>query len=62
MSRWIRILLAFAVLLAALGALPAAAAPAHAQDGPEQPSIDSLSMDQLVNCEPDGTQASGAIY
>ena len=62
MSRWSRILLTLTVALAALGSLPAAASPALAQDGPEQPSINSMTMEQMVTCEPDGVQASGAVY
>lgn len=64
MSRWIRVFLMLAVTLAALGrgSMAGAASPAFAQDGPEQPSIESLTREQLVNCEPDGVQASGAVY
>ncbi len=62
MSRSIRIVLTLAIALAAMGAIPAAASPAYAQDGPQPQSIDSLTRDQLVVCEPDGTQTSGAIY
>ena len=58
MSRWIRVCLTLAIALATLGSAPAA----FAQDGPEQPSIDSMTVDQIVNCEPDGTQTSGAVY
>ncbi|MCB0244999.1 MAG: prolyl oligopeptidase family serine peptidase, partial [Anaerolineae bacterium] len=58
MSRWIRVCLTLAIALATLGSAPAA----FAQDGPEQPSIDSMTVDQMVNCEPDGTQTSGAVY
>ena len=62
MSRWIRVLLTLAVALAALGSRPVAASPALAQDGPEPPSIESMTKEQLVVCEPDGVQSSGAIY
>lgn len=61
MSRWFRIILTLAVAMAALS-LPAAASPAIAQDGPQPPSIDSLTVDQIVTCEPDDVQASGAVY
>ena len=61
MSRMIRVLLTLAVAMAALS-LPAAASPAIAQDGPQPPSINSLTVEQIVTCEPDGVQASGAVY
>lgn len=62
MSRWLRLFLILALTLTALGVMPQAVRPAAAQEGPQPPSIDTLTQEEMVNCEPDGTQSSGAIY
>lgn len=61
MNRWIRVLLVLTVLAAGLAGGSGAARPALAQDGPEQ-NIEAMSVDELTACEPDGVQASGAVY
>jgi pimeloyl-ACP methyl ester carboxylesterase len=61
MSRRLRFGLIIVLLLSSLGAAPASQASTLRQEDP-QSLFQQATVEQLSTCDPDGTQASGAIY